>query len=83
MDTLDDIVGERCIEPQLAMSILSHFGRRHYGGAAGECEGEDDVQGIVETNAGGEVSGQGGARVGNIEILRELPLLRRGLDFPD
>jgi transcription initiation factor TFIIA small subunit len=27
MDTLDELIGERRIEPQLAMKILSHFDR--------------------------------------------------------
>ena len=28
MDTLDELIGQRRIEPQLAMKILSHFDRR-------------------------------------------------------
>lgn len=81
MDTLDELIGERRIEPQLAMKILSHFDRSITEVLQDKVKARMTFKVCVAASWG--LGWKRGLMWDDIGTSRHLPLLRRGMDLPD
>jgi hypothetical protein len=77
-DTLDDLISERRIEPQLAMKILANFDRSITEVLADKVKARLTFKVILV-----RWGLMGGRLIIDTGPSRYLPLLRRSLDIPD
>ena len=82
-DTLDDLISERRIEPQLAMKILANFDRSITEVLADKVKARLTFKVLHTRSEGGAKWDDGLMRYSNKGPPRYIPVLRRGLDVLD